>query len=336
MNDKTLLTDYFKAVDRQFASLRSGDDATIQTKLCDYIIEMRFLQKEYAECVKKYLFTPVLDKFVKPDAVLSYWTDDIKTYSPAGTEGITAVWKSTDKNGELLINPVMGMFGIDYERERYYQCREPFDDTDYIIHGHSMAPLLSRWAIRNDLLFLHSACIGVDGKGVMLSARGGGGKSTLAVSCMGNGFDFVSDDYIVVNQKGPLVAKPVYSVIGINQDVAAVLKPQLPILRTEPKRGDKLYLKAPDDLIKDSLPVNAIISPNVCDAEKPEIVRTDPGPVLVRVIETSAKNMQSFRDSNVYRTIAQRLMGVPVYEFRLTRDLFKNRDYLRDFIIKEL
>lgn len=199
-----------------------------------------------------------------------------------------------------------------------------------------MAPTFARWAIKNDLLLLHSACVGLDGKGVMISARGGGGKSTLAVSCLLGGFDFVSDDYILVNQEGPMRAMPLYRIVGLNQDMAEILKPDMPVIRTEPRRNDKLYLDAGACDIKKELSVQAIIYPNPCNAKEPRLRLAPPGPVLTKIMETSARNMRIMREIEPYRIMAARLNALPVYEFLLTADLNVNREFLREFIIKEL
>ncbi|MBR3396441.1 MAG: hypothetical protein IKG70_01145 [Lachnospiraceae bacterium] len=330
------LTDYFKAVERRFEKLGPEEGSAVQIMICGSVVEMRFLTKEHADNVKKYLYTPVIEKYTEPSAVLYYWLDDLYEYTPEGARNVTAVWTSKDDTGELMINPDLRMVGIDYARNVYYQCHKPFEGTDYTIHGHSMAPLLSRWALRNGAVMLHSACLGYNGKGVMLAGMGGDGKSTLTIACMLDGCDFVSDDYICVSQQGPLTAMPVYRLIGINQDMAAILKPDLPVLRTEPKRANKLFLDASACGIKDSLPVNAIIWPHKCDAKQPEIIKAQTGPVMIKIIKSTAANMQNYRDPETYRIIAQRLMKLPIYEFRLTTDLFRNRDYLKEFIINEL
>ena len=329
---KTKLTDYFQAVDRHFQKLGPEENASVQILVQGQVIELRFLTEENAKTVACYLNVPVVSGVEKPDAVFYYWVEDCTAFMPPDSKDVTAVWQSRDETGYMRVSTNFEMIGVDTARNCYYHCRQPMDYDDYVIHGHSMASVFGRWAIQNGLLLLHSACVGVDGKGVILSARGGGGKSTLAISCLLGGFDFVSDDYILVNQKGPMKAMPLYKVIGINQDMAAILKPDMPVLRTEPRRGDKLYLDASGCEIKEELPVHAIIFPHPCDAEEPLIRPTAPGPVLSKVLDTTAKNMRVFRDPEPYRIMAARLNGLPVYEFCLTRDLERNREYFRDFI----
>lgn len=44
------------------------------------------------------------------------------------------------------------------------------------------------------LLPLHAACVGIDGRGVLLMGGSGAGKSTLALHCMLQGFEFMAED----------------------------------------------------------------------------------------------------------------------------------------------
>ena len=45
---------------------------------------------------------------------------------------------------------------------------------------------------------LHGACVGVKGRGVLLMGPSGAGKSTVALQCLSDGFDFLSEDSVLV------------------------------------------------------------------------------------------------------------------------------------------
>ena len=44
------------------------------------------------------------------------------------------------------------------------------------------------------LVPLHAACVGIDGRGLLLMGPSGAGKSTVALQCLVEGFDFLSED----------------------------------------------------------------------------------------------------------------------------------------------
>jgi hypothetical protein len=48
------------------------------------------------------------------------------------------------------------------------------------------------------LVPLHAACVGLDGRGILLMGSSGAGKSTVALQCLLEGFDFLSEDSVFV------------------------------------------------------------------------------------------------------------------------------------------
>jgi hypothetical protein len=48
------------------------------------------------------------------------------------------------------------------------------------------------------LVPLHAACIGLDGRGILLMGPSGSGKSTVAMQCLLEGIDFLSEDSVFV------------------------------------------------------------------------------------------------------------------------------------------
>jgi hypothetical protein len=48
------------------------------------------------------------------------------------------------------------------------------------------------------LVPLHAACVGLDGRGILLMGPSGAGKSTIALQCLLDGFDFLAEDSVFV------------------------------------------------------------------------------------------------------------------------------------------
>jgi hypothetical protein len=51
------------------------------------------------------------------------------------------------------------------------------------------------------LVPLHAACVGLQGRGILLMGSSGAGKSTVALQCLLEGFDFLSEDSVFVAPK---------------------------------------------------------------------------------------------------------------------------------------
>jgi hypothetical protein len=67
------------------------------------------------------------------------------------------------------------------------------------------------------LVPLHGACVGRDGRGVLLLGASGAGKSTLALQSMLHGLDFLAEDGVFVSPD-PLMARGVPNYLHVKED----------------------------------------------------------------------------------------------------------------------
>ena len=68
-----------------------------------------------------------------------------------------------------------------------------------------------------ELVPLHAACVGFGGKGVLLLGASGVGKSTLALQCLLQGFEFLAEDSVLVEPSG-LRATGIANFIHVRRD----------------------------------------------------------------------------------------------------------------------
>jgi hypothetical protein len=74
-------------------------------------------------------------------------------------------------------------------------------NADYLLYRISASPLRSilNWFLSKEGVHLmHGAVVGLNGKSILLAAKGGTGKSTTALSCFFAGMSYLGDDYIAV------------------------------------------------------------------------------------------------------------------------------------------
>jgi GT2 family glycosyltransferase len=67
-----------------------------------------------------------------------------------------------------------------------------------------MRNLFHWWMESRGCQLVHGAAIGVDGEGVLITGKGGLGKSTTALACLDAGLQYVADDFLVV-EPGPTI-----------------------------------------------------------------------------------------------------------------------------------
>src|ERR1019366_3211194 len=77
------------------------------------------------------------------------------------------------------------------------------------------------WMESKDCQLVHGAAIGSGGEAVLITGKGGLGKSTTAVSCLTQGLQYVGDDYLVVALDPSPRVHSLYSTAKLNWDQMA-------------------------------------------------------------------------------------------------------------------
>jgi len=95
-------------------------------------------------------------------------------------------------------------------------------------HWHERAaPLRAvlHWALsRPDRVLVHAGAVGIGGRAVLLTGPGGSGKSTSAIAACQAGYDYLGDDYVLVDLAGPQpVAHSLYATAKLAPAAASLL-----------------------------------------------------------------------------------------------------------------
>lgn len=326
----TTLSDYYRAVEKRFFS-SSGSQTDISVRIAGRRLVFHFQTSKEADCripALRGLITT--EDTTEPDGEFFYWVDDPSHYTPARDNAAKGVWMSSDETGSLLVVSGYRLIGADHKRRRYYHCLTAESDQYDRSGNHPMVVPLLRWALDSDMIVMHCAAVGVAGHGVLICGRGGQGKSTLAISCMMLGMDFVSDDYVLLNLSGRLLSMPIYRTVGINPDMEDLLKTGLPVLKKDRAFREKLLLDTSSVNYCEELMIDAIIFPVLGD--EVGIIPTSPGKALTQLVHSSISQLYVYRDARINRIMLQRLQGLPVYEMTLGRDLHENAVFLREFL----
>lgn len=188
---------------------------------------------------------------------------------------------------------------------------------------------------------VHGACVGVDGKGVMICARGGKGKSTLAVSSMLKGFDYVADDYQVIDvEDGCLTASPIYSVIKLSHGMYGMMHDEIgdaPIVAENP-RGDKHVVDVSKwhSQFRSGYPVRLCLMPELdLEADEPEVTpctKEERGQGMIHIVHSTIKQHGDMYDNSGSAKLLNLLRDQKFYKIRLCRDIYRNVECLRSFL----
>ena len=113
---------------------------------------------------------------------------------------------------------------------------------------------------------LHAAAVGNADGCILITGKGGVGKSTTALACLAAGFRYVADDYLVVRSDPVPHAFSLYSTAKLNADQLARFAMFRDTMREIPGDDEKavfqLYPRF-TDRIAHSLPLTAVVTPRI-------------------------------------------------------------------------
>ncbi len=161
------------------------------------------------------------------------------------------------------------------------------ENLPYWAMASPMRSLMHWWMERRGFQLVHGAAVGLNGEGVLITGKGGLGKSTTALACLDAGMQYVADDILAV-EPGPIPrAYSLYSTGKLEWSQMLRFPGFAPLARSHGSPdGDKavLYLHpAFKDQLVPSLSLKAILTPAIAD--RPE---TDFAPLSRPIVERAA------------------------------------------------
>ena len=143
------------------------------------------------------------------------------------------------------------------------------DGLPYWAKASPMRNLLHWWLESRGCQLVHGAAVGIDGEGVLITGRGGLGKSTTALACLHAGLQYLADDFLAVEPGNPPRVHSLYSTGKLDWAQMAHFPGFSGLARNHGSPlGDKavLYLyPAFADHIAPSLALKAILTTRITD-----------------------------------------------------------------------
>jgi hypothetical protein len=326
---------FFSRLDREAENLPG-----FSIRFGHHVLLLRFPDEETVRKYRVFLDLVCTGQEKDPDGIITIRKGEIRDYlniDPSSEKA--ACWEYTGESGSIRYLKWPDRITASHTRsnqqtilmsgpfEEYAPPQAPFH---WEFHQFSM---LHRYA------FLHSGAVGLNGEGVLISSVGGSGKSTTALSCLLDGFDFVSDDYLILDPESSS-AYPLYNSGILNADSLQHL-PELESCTAG------CVLRRPDRSILDlsayrnqfcfGMKIKAIVHPRILPpGEAGEArIRKDPlqaGKTQMLLSSVRQNGFDLMKDPSVLHTLSAAVSALPSYELLLSPDRQSNCRALRDLI----
>lgn len=150
-----------------------------------------------------------------------------------------------------------------------------------------MRCLFHWWAETKGYQLAHAAAVGTEVGAALISAKGGMGKSTTALSCLGKGLSYVGDDYVIVQLDPFPEVHSLYCTAKLNWDQMARFPRFSDSIKNHNRRESEkavmyLYPEMCERIVR-SLPLLAILTPRISGKEQTELAEIS-SPALQQAI----------------------------------------------------
>jgi hypothetical protein len=150
---------------------------------------------------------------------------------------------------------------LDLERGEGVFWVQSADGLPYWTQASPFRTLLHWWMEKRGAQLVHAAAIGTSHGGVLITGRGGVGKSTTAIACLAAGFSYVGDDYVLLTRGETVAAYNLYRSAKINPAEMGRFERFSPQLLGGNGTADEKAVMFLDNGIVDALPLLAVLTP---------------------------------------------------------------------------
>jgi hypothetical protein len=270
---------------------------------------------------------------LKPQLAIDLW-DDNKTElrQPPGPEYEDLPWSEStvqSTGDRFLAQRLPHTFSCLDRQASHIVAAVAWHDRIFIYErAKPLARLLLTWHNDRDVQIIHTALVARDGKGILLVGKSGSGKSTSSLACIAAGFDYLSEDYVGLEEcaDGSFLGHSLYNSVFVKTThlarfeelFAYACKGRLP---HEEKSVIVLSQLFPERLQK-SVPIRALAFPQIGNVERTEFRPASKGEALLALGPSSLLQIPNRRlGKQVFGRLAELVARVPCYCLRLGRDL---------------
>jgi hypothetical protein len=207
-------------------------------------------------------------------------------------------------------------------RQAIFWIREA-ENVPYYETGAPLLPAMQWWLESLNHQLVHAGAVATADGGILLAGRGGSGKSTTALACLMDGFEFASDDYCALATSNPIRVHSIYCSAKLSADSRDRL-PGLAGAIHHPGAPAEKSLYMMNSLfpgqIAASFDLRAVLLPRVSGTRETTVKPVSPA-LALRALAPSTMFQLAGAGSRVFHTLASIIRRVPCFEISVGHEL---------------
>jgi len=327
--------DFYAAARSCFVTASNNADTTpaLWLNLAGSALRLRFAGEAMVANVTPALEHLLIDPQSQSDLDVCIW-DSVSTQAPMppppwGSHDYVARGEIRNHRGQggidLAYNPGSGRLTILHgDSQTALQWTQDADHCPYWEQAAPLRSLFHWWCSRRSQQLVHGAAVGTEAGAVLLTGKGGSGKSTTALGALLSGLDYLGDDYVLCELVGDQAK--VYSLFNTAKidDQSLEYMPEFQDKLSNNKRLPEekavVFIQRyfPQQMCR-SRPLRAILIPRVTGNANSRIVPLRPALAYLALSPTTVFQLPGAREESlaILKQLVQRL---PCYQLELGRD----------------
>lgn len=204
-----------------------------------------------------------------------------------------------------------------------------------------LRPIFNWFLTKEKVHLMHGAVVEMTGKSVLLTARGGSGKSTTAISCLLSGMGYIGDDYISIKYDDIITAYSLFNSVKISPRTIESIFPELreKIFNKNDVKSDNekavIFLSEyfPKQVVRKAK-LSAILIPIIKNTKKTKIISASKLETMLAIFPTTIFQL-SLMESNKIAGLKSITEKVPCYFLELGRDIKQIPEVIKSFLANE-
>ena len=316
------------ALDRALAAEHRTGAIDRDIILLDATIRLRFAGQALHDAFMPALAHIAVPRTEHPDGVFHIWDSDASgvamTPAPCPVSSFTHrgdIWTMLSRRiRSAFQSSQFALSLLDLERKQGIYWTRSAAELPYWSKAAPLCALFSWWIAHRGGQLLHGAAVATADGGILLTGKGGVGKSTTALQCLAAGFRFAGDDYVAVTGGNEPEAHSLYCTAKINRTSSVAFADFAPRFGDDRSEKAVCYLY-PDrsELLARSLPIRAILTPEIRGTPE-TIIERAPRRKLVEAASFTTIAQLPHAGQSAIRFVEDLLDSVPSFTIGLGSD----------------